>query len=147
MYLFMKKGSAFCTIIHLPTMFMALNKATQHLQGHFIGFIGYLTLKLDPTPILLPTQKTWQWVKEVVPRMGLLSLRFMGGRVAARGGVWTPAAKCERAKGHVPQLLYILLVLLILIWKELCPLMLHEVLAIMMNHLKETWATNDQGKA
>jgi hypothetical protein len=39
-YLFMKKGSAFCTVIHLPMKFMALNEATQHLQGCFIAFIG-----------------------------------------------------------------------------------------------------------
>ena len=56
-HLFMKKGSAFCTIIHSPTKFMALNKATQHLQGCFTGLIGDCTLTRNPTPILLPTQK------------------------------------------------------------------------------------------
>jgi hypothetical protein len=34
-----------------------------------------------------------------------------------------------------------------LIRKEACPLMLHKVLAIMMKHLKETRATEDQGKS
>jgi hypothetical protein len=33
-YLFMKKGSAFCTIMHSPTKFMALNEATQGLHAH-----------------------------------------------------------------------------------------------------------------
>jgi hypothetical protein len=83
--LFMKKESAFCTIIHLPTNFLALNKATQHLQGCFIGFIGDRTLMRDPTPILLQTQKTWQWVEKWWPRMGLLSSRFMRRTCRGKG--------------------------------------------------------------
>ncbi len=75
-YLFMKRGSAFCTVIHSPTKFMALNEATQHLQKHFIGFIGDRTLTRDPMPILLPTQKTWQWVKEMVATDGPTIIAF-----------------------------------------------------------------------
>ncbi len=61
--------------------------------------------------------------------------------------MWTPAAGCEKAEGHAPQLLHIPLVLFMLIRKEAHPLMLHEVLIIMMKHPKETGATNNQGKA
>jgi hypothetical protein len=32
-YLFTKKGSAYCTVLHSPMKFMAISKATQHLQG------------------------------------------------------------------------------------------------------------------
>jgi hypothetical protein len=61
--------------------------------------------------------------------------------------LWTPAADCEKAKGHVPRLLHIPLVLFMLIRKEARPLIPHEFLAIMMKHLKETGAIEDQGKA
>jgi hypothetical protein len=94
----MKMGSAFFTIIHSPTTFMALNKATQHLQGRFIGFIGYLMLTLDPMPILLPTQKTWQWVTEMVATDELAIITFYEEDVLWQGALWTPAAKCERAR-------------------------------------------------
>jgi hypothetical protein len=65
-YLFLKKGSIFCTVMHSPMKFVALSDATQHLQGQFIGFVGDRTLMCEPTAILLPSQKTWQWVKEAV---------------------------------------------------------------------------------
>ncbi len=67
--------------------------------------------------------------------------------VAWQGALWMPAAKCKRAEGHVPQLLHIPLVLFTLIWRESCPLMLHEVLAMMMKHLEEIGATNEHHKA
>jgi hypothetical protein len=76
LYLLMKKGSSFCTIIHSPMKFMALNEAKQHLQGRFIGFIGNRTLMWNSTPILLPTQKTWQWVKKMVATDGPAMIAF-----------------------------------------------------------------------
>jgi hypothetical protein len=91
----MKKGSAFCTIIHSPTKFMALNEATQHLQGCFIGFIGNCTLMKNPTPILLPTQKTWQWVKEMVATDGPAMIAFYEEDATQQGALLTPAAECE----------------------------------------------------
>jgi hypothetical protein len=86
-YLFMKKGSAFCTIIHSPTKFMALNKAMQHLQGHFIGFIGDCMLTRNPMPILLPTQKTWQWVKEMAAMDGPAMIAFYEEDVLWQGAL------------------------------------------------------------
>jgi hypothetical protein len=100
-YLFMKKGSGFCTIIHSPTKFMALNKATQHLQGRYIRFIGDRMLTRNPTPILLPTQKIWQWVKEMVAMDGPAMIAFYEEDVAWQGTLWTPAAGCKQAEGHV----------------------------------------------
>jgi hypothetical protein len=64
-----------------------------------------------------------------------------------QGSLWMPAAECERAKGHVPQLLHIPLVLFTLIWRESRPLMLHKVLAMITKYLEKTRATNQQGKA
>ncbi len=126
---------------------MALNEAMQHLQGCFIGFIWDCTLTRNPTPIFLPTQKTWQWVKERVAMDGPAIIAFYEEDVLRRGVLWTPAAECERAKGHVLRLLHIPLVLFKFIQRELRPLMPHEVLAIMMKHLEKTRATDKQGKA
>jgi hypothetical protein len=81
---------------------MALNEAMQHLQGRFIGFIVDCTLTQNPTPILFPTQKTWQWVKEMVATDGPAMIAFYDEDVARQGALWTPAAKCKRAEGHVP---------------------------------------------
>jgi hypothetical protein len=58
-YIFVKPGSVFCIVVHLPVKFMAITEATQQLQGHFIGFVGDQILYKEPTPILLPPQKTW----------------------------------------------------------------------------------------
>jgi hypothetical protein len=55
-YLFIKPGSAFVTILHSPMKFV-ISKATHHLQGHFVGFVGDQTLTKDPTPLILPQQK------------------------------------------------------------------------------------------
>jgi hypothetical protein len=41
----------------LPTKFMALDEATQHLQGCFIGIIEDRTLIQNPTPVLLLNKK------------------------------------------------------------------------------------------
>jgi hypothetical protein len=53
-YLFIKPGSAFCTVIHSPLKFVAITEATQQLQGRIIGFVGDRTLTKEPTPVLLP---------------------------------------------------------------------------------------------
>ena len=65
-YMFVKQGSCFATVVHLPMKFAAISTATMHLQGRIIGFVGDRTSTREPTPILLPQQKTWEWVKETV---------------------------------------------------------------------------------
>ena len=64
-YLCIKKGSAFTTIVHSPMKYVAISKATQHLLGRIIGFIGDRMLTREPSTVLFPTQKMWQWVKEM----------------------------------------------------------------------------------
>ena len=53
-YLFVNPGSTFVTVIHSLMKFVAINKATQHLQGRFVGFVGNRSMTKDPTLILLP---------------------------------------------------------------------------------------------
>ena len=63
---FVKPGSCFITVVHLPMKFAAISAATMHCQGRVIGFVGDRTATRKPSPILFPTIKTWQWVKETV---------------------------------------------------------------------------------
>jgi hypothetical protein len=74
-------------------------------------------------------------------------IAFYEEDVTWQGALWTPAAECKRAKGHVPRLLHVPLVLFILMRRESRPLMPHEVLAMIIKHLEETRATNEQRKA
>ena len=63
-FLFDKPGSAFVTVIHSLMKFVVLNKATQHLQEWFIGFARDCSMTKNPTPIVLPQQKTWEWERQ-----------------------------------------------------------------------------------
>jgi hypothetical protein len=96
---------------------------------------------------LPPNSENLAGGKKMVATDGPAIIAFYEEDVSRQGALWTPAAKCERAKGHVPRLLHIPLVLFTFIQRESRPLMPHEVLAIMMKHLKKTGATDKQGKA
>jgi hypothetical protein len=78
---------------------MALNEATQYLQGRFIGFIEDCMLTQDPMPILFPTQKTWQWVKEMVATDGPAIIAFHEEDLSRQGafGHQQPSVKELRA--------------------------------------------------
>jgi hypothetical protein len=65
-YLFMKPGSAFVMVMHSPMKFVAISKATQHLQRRFIGFVGDRTATKDPILLVLPQQKTWSWETKTI---------------------------------------------------------------------------------
>jgi hypothetical protein len=69
-YLLMKPGSAFVTVLHSPMKLVAISKATQHLQGRYVGFVGDRTATKDPTPVVLPLQSTWKWETKTFPSWG-----------------------------------------------------------------------------
>ena len=48
-YLFVKQGSSFTTVMHSPMKFAAISAATGHLQVRIIGFVGDRTLTREPT--------------------------------------------------------------------------------------------------
>jgi hypothetical protein len=50
--------------------FVASTEATQQLQGRIIGFVGDCTITKEPTPILIPPRKTWEWVQATVATDG-----------------------------------------------------------------------------
>ncbi len=110
-YLFIKKGSAYCTVLHSPMKFMTISEATQHLQGWFIGFVGDRTVTQEPTPILLPLLKTWQWVKEEVCTTRPDLLEYYQEDGSRQGKLWSPGERATKEEMNVPQLLSIPLVL------------------------------------
>jgi hypothetical protein len=109
-YLFMKPGSACCTIVHSPMKFMAITEATKHLQGRLIGFIGDCTVSQEPTPVLFPSQKTWQWVTENSSPEGLDLLDHYATDALQRESLWTPDIECNWVETTVPRLLHIPLI-------------------------------------
>jgi hypothetical protein len=143
-YLFVKPGSALCTIAHSPMKFLAILDATRHLQGHFIGFIGDRTSSREPTAVLFPTIKTWQWIKATVATDGPTLIDHYDEDSARRGTLWIPGADCETGEGQVPRLLHIPVMLFELIRNEGRPLMPHEILKLVIAHLESSQGPGTQ---
>jgi hypothetical protein len=106
-YLFMKPGSAFCTIVHSPMKFMAITEATKHLQGRLIGFIGDRTVSCEPTPVLFLSKKTWEWVTETISTEGPDLLDHYAMDASRRGSLWIPDTESDRVETTVPRLIHI----------------------------------------
>jgi len=49
------------SMIHTPGMYYSLTSATSTYQGNVLAFIGDRRATKEPTPICLPTTKTWEW--------------------------------------------------------------------------------------
>ncbi len=109
--LLIKKGGAYCAVLHSPMKVMAISEALQHLQGQFIGFVGDRTVTREPTPILLPLLKTWQWVKEEVCMTGPDLLESYQEDASGQGKLRSPGEGATKDETNVPRLLLIPLVL------------------------------------
>jgi hypothetical protein len=112
--MFVKQGSCFATVVHSPMKFAAINSATVHLQGRVIGFVDDRTATRKPTPILLPTNKTWQWVKETVLTDSTALIKHFDENQARVGTLWKGEGADEATKLelHAPRLVSIPLWLL-----------------------------------
>ena len=88
-YLFMKPGSAFATVLHSSMKFVAISDATQHLQGKFVAFVGDRLARKDPTPIVLPPQKTWSWETRTVLTNAVALAAYYEEDPSCRGKLWT----------------------------------------------------------
>ncbi len=128
-YLFMKWGSAFMTVMHSPMKFVAISKATKHLQGRFIGFIGDRTATKDPILLVLPQQKTWSWETKTISTDALAMDTFYAEDSTRQGKLWTPPTGGGREEAAVkaPTLLAILLVLFQAIRDAKRALMPHDI--------------------
>ncbi len=131
-YLFMKPGSAFVMVMHSPMKFFAISKATQHLQGRFIGFIGDRTPTKDPILIVLPQQKTWSWETKTVSTDAAAMDAYYAEDSTCQGKLWAPPTDKAGAEVAVkaPILLAIPLVLFQVIRDEKRALMPHDIHAL-----------------
>jgi hypothetical protein len=138
-YLFIKQGSCFATVVHSPLKFAAISAATQHLQGRIIGFVGDRTTTREPTPILLPQLKTWQWVKETVFTDGPALIKHYEDDASRIGTLWKGEGGGATSKVEVqaPRLIAIPLWLLDRIRREGRALMPHKILSIVEAHIEE----------
>jgi hypothetical protein len=131
-YLFMKPGSAFVMVMHFPMKFVEISKATQHLQGRFIGFVRDRTPMKNPISNVLPQQKTWSWeMKTVSTDTAVMDAYYAEGSIC-QSKLWAPPTgeAGGEAAVKVPILLAIPLVLFQVIWDEKRALMPHDILAL-----------------
>ncbi len=150
-YLFVKPGSCFATVVHSPMKFAAISAATSHLQGCVIGFVGDRTATREPSPILFPTIKTWQWVKKTVYTDGPALIKHYDDDPTRIGTLWKGegADESEKRELHAPRLLSIPMWLLDRIRQEGRALMPYENARIVVNHIDKVndaaygaaWAT------
>jgi hypothetical protein len=124
--------------------FMAISEATGHLQGRFVGFIGDRTASREPTTVLFPTVKTWQWIKATVATDSPTLIEHYDEDPLRRGTLWMPNADCVTGEGHVPCLLHIPMILFELIRNEGRPLMPHEILRLVLVHIESCQGNQNQ---
>jgi hypothetical protein len=112
--------------------FIAISKATQHLQGRFIGFVGDRTPTKDPILIILPQQKMWSWETKTVSTDATAMDAYYAEDTTCRGKLWAPPMGKAGGKAAVkaPILLAIPLVLFQVIWDEKRALMPHDIHAL-----------------
>jgi hypothetical protein len=65
-FLVMREGSAMVTTVHSIAKFFFLSARTSRYQGQYIGFVGNRLTACKPGPVLLPSTKSWGWVKKTV---------------------------------------------------------------------------------
>jgi hypothetical protein len=115
---------------------MVISEATGHLQGRFIGFIGDRTPSCEPTAVLFPTIKMWQWIKATVATDGPKLIAYYDEDPSRRGTLWLPGADCATGEGHVPRLLHIPVMLFEQIRNKGRPLMPHKILQLVLTYLE-----------
>ncbi len=59
-YLAMLGGQPHVTMIHTPGVYYSINPATNAYQGRVLAFIGDQRATKEPSPVCMPTTKTWE---------------------------------------------------------------------------------------
>ncbi len=145
-YLLIKPGTVFVTVLHSPIKFVVLFEGTQHLQGRVIGFVGDRTMAKDPTPIILPQEKTWKW-KTQNCNTNPTSLEDYYQDETRRGKLWSPdLSKDFKEEIQVPHLLSIPLTLFSMIREEQRPLMPQDIHALMSTLTSEAEDASTAGQ-
>jgi hypothetical protein len=90
-YLAMLGNQTHVSMIHTPGVYYSLASATSTYQGKVLAFIGDQRATKEPTPICLPTTKTWEWhAGEAITEFD--KFREFHEVEANRGNLWTPTA-------------------------------------------------------
>jgi hypothetical protein len=94
-------------MIHTPGVYYSLASATSTYQGKVLAFIGDQRATKEPTPICLPTTKTWDWhTGDAV--MDFDKFSEFHDMKANKGNLWTPTVgDGVPAKLKVPNLVAI----------------------------------------
>jgi hypothetical protein len=121
--------------------FVAISKATQHLQERYVGFVGDRTATKDPTPVVLPQQSTWKWDTKTTSSdaVAVVLEAHYAADPTKRGKLWAPdqTDSDEWTAIMAPRLLAAPLVLFRAIREERRPLMPHEVRGLVLTIIKD----------
>jgi len=128
-YLAMLGNQTHVSMIHTPGVYYSLASATSTYQGKVLAFIGDRRATKEPTPICLPTTKTWGWhTGDAVTDFKKFS-EFHNVE-ANKGNLWTPTVGDRvPAELRVPNLLAIPNMLVDLLQNQGSVVTPHDVLA------------------
>jgi hypothetical protein len=90
-YLAMLGGQAHVMMIHTPRAYYSIAPSTSAYQGKVLAFIGNRRATKEPTPVCLPTTKSWEWHTGDA-LADFTKLENFYARDANKGTLWTPAA-------------------------------------------------------
>jgi hypothetical protein len=140
-YLAMLGNQTHVSMIHTPGVYYSLTSATSTYQGKVLAFIGDRRATKEPTPICLPTTKTWEWhTGDAVTDFAKFS-KFHNVE-ANKGNLWTPTVgDGVPAELRVPTLLAIPNMLVDLLRNQGSAVTPHDVLASIDEFVQESGDT------
>ncbi len=100
-------AQATVTMIYTPGVYYLIKSATNGYQGRVLAFIGDRRATKEPTPICLPTNKTWQWFTGKTVKDEDKFLKYFGNQTN-QGTLWKPVVNVGTpVVAKVPNLLAI----------------------------------------
>jgi hypothetical protein len=136
-YLAMLGGHAHVTMIHTPGVYYSISPSTSAYQGKVLAFIGDCQATKEPTPVCLPTTKSWEWhTGDAVTDFSKLAEYYERGK--NKGTLWTPGATDGATVAiQVPNLLAIPNALVDLLQNQGAVITPYDVLATIDGYLQE----------
>ena len=129
-YLGMLGGQSHIVMIHTPGVYYSFASATRAYQGKVLAFVGDQRATKEPTPVRLPSTKTWDWYLGTAVA-DYDKFKDQHTADANKGSLWTPAAgDGTPTKIKVPNLLAIPNVLVDLLRNQGAAVTLFDVLEL-----------------
>jgi hypothetical protein len=126
------------SMIHTPGVYYFLASATSTYQGKGLAFIGDRRATKEPTPICLPTTKTWEWHTSNAV-MDFEKFSEFHNVEANKGNLWTPTVgDGVHDELMVPNLLAISNMLVNLLRNQGSAVTPHDVLASIDDFVQES---------